>query len=95
MTDLERLVGQLDSLDPESLADPKAALIDIARRSRSGELRRMLLPRPGGTSTIGPGYTSEMLRFVRTGWDVKSARDVAESLDRCIRSVESFAQPGD
>lgn len=80
--------------DPESLADPKAALIDIARRSRSSELRSMLVPTPSGTSTVGPGYTSEMLRFARFEWDLQSARKAAESLDRCIRSVENFAQPG-
>jgi hypothetical protein len=71
-------------LDAESLADPKQAIINLARTSRSKAIREALVPRPGYTAGEGPLYSSEVLRFVREIWNPETARQHSASLNRCI-----------
>lgn len=51
---------------PDALPDPKAALVDAARRSRSSELRNRIVPRPGSTAKQGPDYNGCLVAFVLT-----------------------------
>lgn len=76
--------------DPESLADPKAALIDAAMRSRIRELRDDIVPRRGSTAKIGRGYNPALTLFVRELWDVAEAAGRAPSLARTIARLETF-----
>jgi hypothetical protein len=75
---------------PESLPDPKQALINLARRSRKAKLREALVPSDGSTAREGRLYTSEMTRFIRDHWDLQAAREMAPSLNKCIVRVESL-----
>jgi hypothetical protein len=40
----------------DSLADPKATMVDLARRSRSKAIRDRIVPRKGSTAKQGPDY---------------------------------------
>lgn len=76
--------------DPERLADPKAALIELAAGSTVKKIRENLLPRRGSTAKQGPGYNECMTTFVRDNWDVRAAAMVAPSLERALRRFEEF-----
>ena len=75
---------------PEQLQDPKRTLIELARRSRSGRIRRLLVPDQGSTAIEGPAYTSELERFVRDSWDLDAAIQRSPSLGRCVEAVARF-----
>lgn len=69
--------------DPERLNDPKQALVNLARRSQRRSAQA-LVPRPGTSAAVGPGYVSEMQAFVAERWNIEAARQRAFSLDRCL-----------
>lgn len=68
--------------DPEKLPDPKLALINIARKSLKRSIQDSLVSRVGASE--GPLYATEMSRFVREQWDLRVARKVSTSLDKCL-----------
>jgi len=74
--------------NPESLNDPKATLIHLARGSRSSRIRVGLVPSQGSSATVGREYASRMIHFIRRSWDINRARMNAPSLDHCIRRLE-------
>lgn len=80
--------------NPESLPDPKGALIDLARQSRSRRVRNELVPRPAAGRRVGPSYTTQMIAFVQDterGWRPEiAAVTAAESLDRCLRAIRAL-----
>lgn len=73
--------------EPENLEDPKQVLINLARRSRSATIRRLLVPAHGSTATEGPAYTSEMQHFAQVQWSIEEARRRSRSLDACLLAV--------
>lgn len=77
------LSGAVVPEDPERLADPKRALVNLVRRSRR-RAAKALVPQPGISASVGPGYVSEMQAFVAERWNVDAARRRAASLDRCL-----------
>jgi len=46
--------------EPESLNNPKATLVNLARRSRRRILREEMTPRPGSGRSVGPVYISRL-----------------------------------
>ena len=77
--------------DPESLADPKHALVEIARHSRKKEIRADMVPRPKSYRDVGPAFNSRMIQFVsdeRRGWRPDVAAQSSESLRRCMLHLE-------
>lgn len=69
--------------DPEHIADPKQTLVNLARRSRR-KAAQALVPKPGISASVGPGYVGEMQAFVLQHWNIDVARQRASSLDHCI-----------
>lgn len=76
--------------DPESLADPKRAIVDLAAKSSSREIRDGLVPRPGGGRTVGNLYTSTICSFVRDHWSILDAAGVSPSLARAVISLRGL-----
>lgn len=74
----------------ESLQDPKAELIRLARQSRSRSLQEDICPRAGSTSKVGPNYNSRLGAFVNADWDASVARMNSRSLDGAIRCLVTF-----
>jgi hypothetical protein len=70
--------------EPEILPDPKRALIDIARRSRTRAIREDMAPRSGSGRAVGPAYTSRMIEYIQTEWRPVAAAQRSESLQRAI-----------
>jgi len=79
--------------NPESLEDPKRAIVDLAAQSRRREIREDMTPRPGSGRRIGPAYTSRIIEFVTDrhfGWRPNVAAKSADSLHRCLRRFRRF-----
>lgn len=79
---------------PETEADPKATLVSLARRSRSSEIRRDMVPRPGSGAKVGPGYAGRLIEFVGTNqpyaWRPEVAAHHSNSLQRCLEALSQF-----
>ena len=76
------------SRDPESLDDPKRALVNLARRSRKRGMREAIAPgRVIGTHLTGRDYSDTMREFVTHLWDPDAARRYSGSLERAVLRV--------
>jgi len=76
--------------DPEALADPKAALIRVAEKSRSRAVRNDVVPAAGTTALVGPAYTTRIVEYAASSWSWSRGVQRSGSLRRCIRSVEAI-----
>jgi hypothetical protein len=76
--------------DSDSLADPKAALVKVAGRSRSKVTRDRIVPRRGSTAKQGPDYNACLGSFVRNDWDIQAAKAASPSLARTIDRLTAF-----
>lgn len=77
-------------INPESLTDPKATLVDIARRSRR-ELRSELVPARGVRAKQGLGYNEVLCDFVYRIWDCRRASSNSDSLLRACERIANVA----
>lgn len=81
-------------LDTDAIPHPKEFLVSLARRSNKTGLRTELVPRPGATSKVGPGYNLRLGEFVRLHWNIERASQVSNSLQRTLtRLGAQFSQP--
>ena len=76
--------------NPESIIRPKEFLIDLARKSRSRQIRSDLVPEPGSGRTEGPTYTGRLTEFVQDQWRPDEAEKYSESLRRCRRRLQEL-----
>jgi hypothetical protein len=73
--------------DPEALRDPKVALVDLARRSRSRVIREDMVPSPHTTARVGPGFVAQVMSFADSKWSWKRAMKRSDSLRRCVGRI--------
>lgn len=82
---------------PESISDPKEVVIQLARRSRSRDIRQDMVPRPGSGRRIGPAYVSRLIEFVsdrQRGWRPDHAAQSSDSLRRCLVRIRELVTKG-
>ena len=77
-------------LNPDTIPDPKALLVNAAARSRSGEIRSRVAPRRGSSAKQGPDYNSCLSEFVYRSWDVDSSAASSPSLSRTVARLRLF-----
>lgn len=80
---------------PETLPDPKATLINLARQSRTRAIREDIVPEPGTGQSIGPAYSTRLIQFIRDinrGWRPDVAAQNAPSLASCAEAIAHLAQ---
>lgn len=75
---------------PDMLNDPKRTLIEVARRSRSTEIRTSIVPRLGSTARQGPDYNGCLGRFFIQSWRPRSACVASPSLERTLQRLSAF-----
>lgn len=75
---------------PEVLPDPKQALVTLARRSRSRDVREDMVPREKSGRAIGPAYASRVIEYVHEKWRPDIAAGRAASLERAIACLEEL-----
>lgn len=76
--------------DVETLPDPKAALIQLARKARKKKLRDDICPPLNSTSRVGPNYNARLGGFVIESWNPAIARLSSPSLDRAMNRLVVF-----
>jgi len=74
----------------DDIRDPKRTLVDLARRSRSSEVRDGVVPGPHSTASQGPDYNGVLIRFVKEFWDVDRAGQASPSLEGAINRLRLF-----
>ncbi len=67
---------------PDALLDPKQELIDLARHSRRRLTREALVPPPGLTARVGPGFAAFLSDFGARSWRPAVAATRSPSLAR-------------
>jgi hypothetical protein len=75
--------------DPEAIADPKQAVVNLANHSKRRAIRQDLLPVAGSGRRVGPGYEARMIEFVidPNGWRPDVAASRSDSLRRCLDAL--------
>lgn len=80
---------------PEQLSDPKAFMINMARRSRRKAVRQDMVPRADGGQREGRAYTSRLMEFANTTWRPDVAAEHCASLRRAIRCLRRLVAAED
>ncbi len=80
--------------EPERVADPKHAVVELARESSKRAIREGLVPSEAGGRRIGPAYTDEVIRYVRRRWSPSRALGGSPSLARAFERCETFSRRG-
>lgn len=76
---------------PDRNPDPKALVVDLARRSRFKRIRQDIVPLPQDrTAKVGKAYNDALIRFVAEKWDIGVARQNSPSLERACRALQSW-----
>jgi hypothetical protein len=81
--------------NPETIANPKQFLVQLAARSRSREVKRDMVPTPESGRRVGPGYTGRLVQYVidtQRGWRPEVAAGLCDSLGRTIRCLRSLTR---
>lgn len=73
--------------DPESLANAKETVVNLARQSRRRGIREDMVPRNGSGRVVGPAYSSRVIEFASTHWRPDVASSCAESLARAVECL--------
>lgn len=98
MADASSLAGFLRvtrskiSTNPESIADPKTAMVNLARKSRYMPIREDMVPREESGRQVGPGYTSRLIEYVQNRWRPDIATGRADSLRRAIACLRQLIE---
>lgn len=77
--------------DPDALDRPKRTVVDLARRSKKRVIREGMVPTPGTSAEVGPGYTALIVEYANSVWDPESAAENSDSLGRCLRALRAIA----
>lgn len=77
--------------NPESLPNPKAALVRLAEASHCRAIREDIVPHPESGRRVGPAYTSRIIEYASRYWRPGAAALHAESLARTIRCLRNLA----
>jgi len=77
-------------INPDQLIKPKAALIDLVKKSKKKRLIEDIVPKPGSTAKIGRNYNGRLTAFVLERWDAHQAARNSESLCRTMRRLAQF-----
>jgi len=83
---LDVSVRRIPSL-PDELDDPKAAVVDLARRSGRRDIREDMVPRPRSRRSEGPAYASRLIEFAQQLWRPTVAESRSDSLRRCRQAL--------
>jgi hypothetical protein len=69
-------------LHPESLRDPKAALLSLVERYGRRSIKADILPARRSTARVGLAYNQALCNFVNHSWSIERAAAVSDSLNR-------------
>lgn len=76
--------------EPDRISDAKAAVLALARRSRSRAIRTEVVS-AFDPERQGTGYNLHLCRFVRQGWTMDTAAARSPSLHRAVRRLQALS----
>ncbi|HLP90561.1 MAG TPA: hypothetical protein VK184_18515 [Nostocaceae cyanobacterium] len=76
--------------DVDAIDDPKQTLINLAKKSKKGELRDAIVPKPNSTAKVGRDYNGQLIYFVENFWKAEVAKLCSPSLQRTVNSIAIF-----
>lgn len=79
--------------EPELLEYPKDAMVNLARDSRSRDIRSDIVPRENSGRRVGPAYASRLIDYVQEGWRPEVGAQRSESLRRAINCLRTLVSP--
>lgn len=79
--------------NPDHITDPKQAIVSLAAKSTSRQIRESVAPTAGSSAKVGAAYISEMARFIQKYWDVDTAIQNSQSLARAVKAIKHFPAP--
>jgi len=85
-----RIPAHVVPQEPEKLMDPKAVLVDLARRSRRKGVKDDMIPPGGYSSRVGIGYNARIIEFAFEFWNPIEASASSRSLAGCLKAFESL-----
>ncbi len=78
--------------NPDSLTDPKALLLQLARHAPSRIRGEMLRDDDPSRLRRGFGYNEQLAHYIRTEWDPERASERSDSLGRARHRLAALAQ---
>ncbi|RTD97891.1 DUF4276 family protein [Variovorax atrisoli] len=87
---LGKRIGRLP-LDPDSLPDPKQALLALAARAPR-DIRDDLVATEGALASQGLGYNAQLCHMVRQNWRPARAADRSPSLAKARKRLKELAE---
>jgi hypothetical protein len=75
---------------PDSVRDPKSAVIQLAKRSKNRMLRTEMVAQ--GRDGPGAGYSLHLRQFASTGWNPLRAASGSPSLHRSIATIKAWGE---
>ena len=78
---------------PDETPDPKATLIEVARKSHSRDMRMRIVPKNGSTAKQGPEYNACLGEFAGGAWRPAYAAKHSPSLRRALDRLRAFKWP--
>ena len=88
-----KFIGVRENLIPskvDEIANAKAFVINLARRSQRKQLRLDIVPQEGSTAKVGPDYNGRLIHFVENIWDPDLAKELSPSLRRAMEILDNF-----
>ena len=75
------------SINPDEIEQPKEYLVNlINKHCKNRTHKERIIPLYKSNAIVGPGYNSEMIKFIDKFWNPERARKNSESLNRCIKA---------
>lgn len=93
-SDFFRVARRRIPTEPDTLDDPKRAVVDACRRSSSRDVRAAMVPREGSGRKVGPEYVATVRAYAADDWDIRRASDHSPSLRRATECVERMVKTG-
>ena len=76
--------------EPDKETDPTQTLVNVARRSRSGSIRKRMIPKSGMQTSVGPLYEATIIEFAEQRWSLVRAARRSDSLRRARRALKAL-----
>lgn len=78
-------------VEPDTLPDPKATLLQFAARYAPRDVRADLVQQSGAVASQGIGYNARLVRWVRDDWEPARAAASSPSLHRARMRLQELA----
>ena len=79
---------------PDELANPKLALVEACRRSKSSGVRRDMVPKAGAKRAVGELYEARIIDFATSHWRIEHALHRSPSLERTVNRLKQLVEDG-